>query len=54
MQLNCGYLTIEFYSINLICHLYITVWWQIRQWSHLADESWTARCAVIRWRQPTT
>jgi len=38
-------------SVNLsIVHLM----WQVRQSSHVVDESWTARRAVVRWRQPTT
>jgi len=39
---------------RLICQLCIIVWWQVRQWMHLVDESWTARRGVVRWRQPTT
>jgi len=38
---------------RLICQLCIIVWWQVRQCSHLADESWTARRAVVHWRQTT-
>jgi len=40
--------------VNLICQLCFIVWLQIWQWSHLVHESWTARRAVIRWRQVTT
>jgi len=41
-------------NCRLICQLCIIAWWQVRQWSHLVDESWSARRAVVHWRQPAT
>jgi len=37
MQLNCGYLTIELYSVNLICQLYSGRRWVVnsKTCSHL-------------------
>jgi len=58
MQLNCDYLKIEQYQINYyvaVAALYSSVQLTSKQISmHLVDESRTARCAVVRWRQHTT
>jgi len=39
MQLNCGYLTIELYSIKLFVSCALLFDGKFRQWLHLVDES---------------